>query len=347
MLQRYLLFWLILSSLLAGIWPQLWGTAAWDPFLASRAWLGWIVATVMFCVGTLLPVSEVQNVLRRWPLILSGTAVQYISMPALAWLIATLFGFTGDLKIGLIMVGCVPGAMASNVLTMVARGNISYSVGLTTSATLLSPLIVPLVLRLTLGATADIGFLLQTAYLLVIQVVIPVITGFFLCRFSTTARLWAIRLSPSLANLSILWVIALVVALNRDNFAMLPLLLVVALLLINLGGYLAGAWGGRLVGLDGGMCRALMLEVGMQNAGVGASLAKSLFPDQPQIALPCGLFAFGCMATGTLLAAWLHRRPLSDHLNHAAAVPDNRFSSPDEAVYAVSIEQANSNDSTE
>ena len=53
--------------------------------------------------------------------------------------------------IGVILVGCVPGAMASNVLTLAARGNTSYSVSLTTSATLLSPLIVPFALWLTLG----------------------------------------------------------------------------------------------------------------------------------------------------------------------------------------------------
>jgi BASS family bile acid:Na+ symporter len=59
------------------------------------------------------------------------------------------------------------------------------------------------------------------------------------------------------------------------------------------------------------MQRALMLEIGMQNAGLGASLAVSLFPSQPGVALPCGLYAFGCMLTGTMLAQWLSRRPLS------------------------------------
>ena len=307
MLQKHLLLWLTLSSMLAGFWPNLFGATAFDPFLASASHIGWIVAAVMFCVGTLLPTDEVRNVLNRWPLIVGGTAVQYISMPFLAWAVATAFGMTGDLRVGTIMVGCVPGAMASNVLTMVARGNVSYSVGLTTSATLLSPLIVPVALRLTLGAQADAEFLTKSAVSLVIQVVIPVLLGLFSQRLSILKQV-ADRISSHVANISILWVIAIVVAANRQAIQEFPVVLIAGLLLINFGGYVAGQLGGRLLRLDSGMRRALMLEIGMQNAGVGASLAKGLFPDNPRVALPCGLFAFGCMTTGTLLAQFLRNR---------------------------------------
>lgn len=311
MLKRYLLLWLILSSLIGAWWTSLFGESAFDPFLASKPWLGWMVAVVMFCVGTLLPTDEVRYVLNRWPLVLGGTVVQYTSMPFLAWLMATLFGFTGDLRLGLIMVGCVPGAMASNVLTMVARGNVSYSVGLTTSATLLSPFVVPIALKLTLNQEASSALLMNTATQLVTQVVVPVVAGFVVCQLSHAARSLANLLSSNIANLSILWIIAVAVASNRANFADLPMALIVALLLINLGGYLSGQVGGRLLGVDSGMRRALMLEIGMQNAGVGVSLATSLFAESPRAALPCGLFAFGCMATGTVLAEVLKRIPAS------------------------------------
>ena len=308
MFWKSLLFWLVASSLVAAVWPELFGKTAFDPFVESKHALGWIVAIVMFCVGTLLPLAEVKNVARRWHVILGGTAIQYTSMPFLAWLVATGFGFSDDLKVGVIMVGCVPGAMASNVLTMVAKGNVSYSVGLTTSATLLSPIVVPIVLWLTLGASADQDLLLRAALLLVLQVVIPVVCGFGLARLSSIFERYAGQVSGIVANVSILWIIAVVVALNRDAILAWPIVLMLALLLINIGGFLSGQFGGKLLGLDTGMRRALMLEIGMQNAGVGASLANSLFPESPTIKLPCGLFAFGCMTTGTILAEVLKRR---------------------------------------
>jgi BASS family bile acid:Na+ symporter len=50
------------------------------------------------------------------------------------------------------------------------------------------------------------------------------------------------------------------------------------------------------------MRRALTLEVGMQNAGLGAALAVKLFPDQAGVAIAPALYTFGCMLTGTMLA---------------------------------------------
>lgn len=309
MLQRYLLLWLVLSSLLAGLWPRLTGTATLDPFTSSKPLLGWLVTAIMFCVGTLLPVREVADVLKRWPLILGGTAVQYTAMPALAWGLTLLIALPSQLRTGVILVGCVPGAMASNVLTILARGNVSYSVGLTTSATLLSPLIVPLALRITLGAEADTQLLINAAVMLCLQVVLPVIVGFILCRRFERFAAWSARWCGRIANMCILWVIAVVVALNRERIAAMPANLATVLVLLNLGGFAAGYAGGLGLRLTAGMRRALMLEVGMQNAGVGAALAVGLFPDQPDVALPCGLFAFGCMLTGTVLAQALGMFP--------------------------------------
>ena len=58
------------------------------------------------------------------------------------------------------------------------------------------------------------------------------------------------------------------------------------------------------------MRRALTLEVGMQNAGLGAALAIALFPDQPGIAVAPAIYTFGCMLTGTALAtAWSMMSP--------------------------------------
>ena len=300
MVQRYLVFWLVLSSLLAAIWPRF--AIPVDPFVESKPLLGWVVAVTMFCVGAILPRREVLLVARRWPLVFGGTAVQYAAMPFLAWALATLFRFSDELRIGMIMVGCVPGAMASNVLTLVARGNVSYSVGLTTSATLLSPVIVPVALSLTLQADADIELLLNASLLLCLQVVLPVLTGFVLSQNVPSFQALASRYASLVANLAILWIIAVVVGLNRERILNLPVVLMTALLLLNVIGYAAGYFGGGLLRISPGMRRALMLEVGMQNAGVGASLATKLFPDLPGVSLPCGLFAFGCMLTGTVLA---------------------------------------------
>ena len=147
---RLVLLGLLASSALAYAWPDLFGDG-FDPFLASKPWLWPLIAAAMFVIGWLLPRDEVRQVADRWPAVLAGTAIQYTAMPLLAFGFGLLLAPDRDALVGILLVGCVPGAMASNVLTLLARGHVSYSVGLTTAATLLSPLVVPLAMRLTLG----------------------------------------------------------------------------------------------------------------------------------------------------------------------------------------------------
>ena len=78
--------------------------------------------------------------------------------------------------------------------------------------------------------------------------------------------------------------------------------MLVALLILNLLGYAAGFFGGRLMQLPSGMRRALTLEVGMQNAGLGTVMVSELFSNQPDALIPTAAYTFVCMLTGTILA---------------------------------------------
>lgn len=306
MLERHLILWLSLLSLVAYFWSGFLPAAP-DPFLATRPYLSHFFAATMFAVGCLIPRQEMVQVARRWPSVLGGTVIQYSAMPLLAFLCAHLVPLTPESTLGLIVVGCVPGAMASNVLTLVARGNVSYSVSLTTSATLLSPLIVPVALWVTLSARVYLDPL-AVSFKLLTEVVGPLLAGHLLSRtFRRVERAARIGAAP-VASLFILWIIAVVVALNRTHLSQVEGSLLGALLGVNLLGYGAGSLGGKLLGLEVPLRRALTLEVGMQNAGLGTLLVLSFFPDQPAAAIPPAAYTFGCMLTGTALAQFWARR---------------------------------------
>ncbi len=315
MLQRYLIVWLSLLSLLAYGWAQF--SWAYDPFRASAPHLKHVITFTMLIIGGLLPPEEVRQIFKKWKMVLGGTALQFLIMPALAYSIGILFGLPKELFIGIILVGTVPGAMASNVLTLLSKGNISYSVCLTTSATLLSPILVPAILYLAVQVEGiDNAKMLSDSFsFLVIRLFIPVLTGYILARkFSVCEKIFQ-KVGSTFANLSILWIIAVVVNKSQPKITdgVLPVSLLVqlliVLLLINLLGYLGGFWGGKLLPISHPMRRALTLEIGMQNAGLGAVMAGELFKDQSTIALPPALYAFVCMFTGTILAQYWSRTP--------------------------------------
>ena len=313
-IEKYLLFWLLMLSGVAFFADRI---LPLDVFAKSGNILPYLIVVTMFAIGWMLPTEEVRQVLSHWPSVFGGTAIQFVTMPMLAYVLATQFQLTDGLFIGTMMVGCVPGAMASNVLTLMAGGNTGYSVCLTTTATLLSPLVVPFALWLTLGNSVDPNTFWQAAVKLSWMVLIPVVLGYVLSQLRPEWKTGGSVVGSIAANLTILWIIAFVVAKNRDYLATMEWLLVPMLLILNLLGYAAGFFGGKLLRLPFGMRRALTLEVGMQNAGLGTALVKELFPDDASVLVPPALYTFGCMLTGTLLARIWNRQNTDAMLERA------------------------------
>ena len=143
-------------------------------------------------------------------------------------------------------------------------------------------------------------------------VVLPVCLGFLLGRkfpgFEEDAKV----IGSTVANLAILIIIAVVVGKSRTVLMDIKGSLLIALLLTNIGGYCAGILGGSAMRLPDAMKRALTLEVGMQNAGLGAVLAGALFADNDTVKVAPALYTFGCMLTGTMLASYWSRSAASE-----------------------------------
>lgn len=324
MLQRYLILWLTLTCAVAAACDH-WLPTPWDPFKLSGPILKYLFALTMFAVGALLPADELKEALRRWPWVLGGTLTQFAWMPLMAYLLARTAGLSDDLLLGVIMVGCVPGAMASNVLTLASRGNVSYSVCLTTTATLCSPLIVPLTLYLAVRVEGiDRSQMAVDAFQsLLLQVVGPVLAGRWLASvWPAFARLMQ-RCGANLANAVIIWIIAFVVNASAGRLESLTWVLPAVLLGLNLSGYVGGYLSSRGMRLPDSMRRALILEIGMQNAGLGTILAKQLFSDRPLVQLPPALYTFGCMLTGAVLAQiWSRSEPTDLAADTEAQIQD-------------------------
>ena len=308
---KSLLFWLVLTSGIALVWPaERW---QWDPFVLPPALLWSLIVTTMFCLGTLVRSDELRPLKTRPWWVALGVATQVLVMPAAAWLVTRVVPMSTELAAGVILVGCVPGAMASNVLTNAAGGSVAYSVCLTTVATLLSPLTVPTALWILAADVQAAQTLMrptETAVALFLKVVLPTIVGYLLARQLEVVRRHSDRWSSVIAAIALLWIIASVVAGNRSRLTDLGSLLAIALFAINLIGYAGGYLSSVLAGLPDRFGRALTLEVGMQNAGLGTVLAVSLYGEHTIATIPTAAYTFGCMLTGTVLAVgWRRRRP--------------------------------------
>ncbi len=308
-LVRSLLFWLVLSSGVAFVWPV--KQLGFDPF-SSSPWLLWsLIVVTMFALGTLVRHDELRPLRDRPWWVVLGVGTQVLVMPVAAWLVTRIVPMDEELAAGVILVGCVPGAMASNVLTSTAGGSVAFSVSMTTVATLLSPITVPTVLWIVAGLHAE-DSLAKSSILLALLVVLPTIMGYLIARRSTRVRDVARRFSSLAASIALLWIIATVVADNRDKLLGVGAVLMLSLLVVNGVGYAAGFGVGTVARLPDRFRRALTLEVGMQNAGLGTALAVSLYGSATVATIPTAAYTFGCMLTGTLMAVLWQRNASAD-----------------------------------
>ncbi len=310
--RNALFLWLLGTSGLAWAWPMFGWQA--DPFRLPGWGLWGLVAVTMLSLGATIDADQLRELRRRPADVLLGVGVQCTWMPLLAWSVVRMLQLDGPMAGGVVLVGCVPGAMASNVLTLLSRGNVSYSICLTTVATLLAPVTVPLLLTVLAHVSAEDSLVdpWGISRTLVGTIVMPVAIGYIakerLPAVQPVAQLWA----PRAAACALLWIIASVVAGNRERLAHVESAMLLGLVVINLSGY-AGGWAvGRLTRMSLPMRKALTLEIGMQNAGLGTALAGTLYGAGSAAQIPTAAYTFGCMFTGTVLAGWWNHRRNSE-----------------------------------
>jgi len=276
-------------------------------FMVFKNYFLWCFAATMFALGVVLKPEEARSALSRPSRIGLGVLSQFTIMPLLGFAAATLCVWQGvdpALALGFIIVGCAPGAMASNVITYLAGGAVAFSIAMTMVATMLAPLLTPMMVELLGSAYMDIPFwpMMQT---ILLTVVLPLLLGMALRTRLGSQQLKAEQIAPGIASLAIIIICSYAVAANHDRIADTPALVVALVILLNGLGYLLGWLAATLYGFDHRHKITLAIEIGMQNAGLGVALALKHF--QPETALPGALFAVWCIITAAGMTRWLHR----------------------------------------
>jgi len=269
-------------------------------------------AVTMFFVGTLVRPEETRAFRRAPGRAVAGFACQYTIMPLGAWLVSLLFA-DPQTRMGVVLVGCMPGAMASNLMTLLFAGDVVLSVTLTTAATLACPL----VLAFWLPLLADTRLALPLGPLVwnaTWMVVLPVVAGALVrARRPSMPPGWD-RAASAVASAAIVVILVIVVAANRDHLASLGPALFLGMLALNLGGYALAYLAATAMRWPEAQRRTLVIEVGMQNAGLGSVLALAHLG--PAGAVPSAFYTVLCLVT---TAAALPLRRLDRRATAAAA----------------------------
>jgi len=265
-----------------------------------------LLQIIMFGMGTELSLKDFANVIRMPRGILIGVAGHYIIMPLVGFAVANLFNFPGEIAAGIILVGCCPSGLASNVMSYLARANLALSVSVTTISTLLAPFLTPLLMRWLGGSFIEINFWGMVWDITKI-VILPVTAGLAFHYLIHGKFKWLDKAMPLLSMGGIAFIITIITAAGRDNLLKVGALLIVATFIHNLAGYFFGYWSARLLKFKEKDSRTIALEVGMQNAGLASGLALSM-GKLATAGLAPAIFGPVMNVTGSTLASWWHNR---------------------------------------
>lgn len=289
-------FWVLLFAILAFFRP------AW--FLPLTAAIAPLLGLVMFGMGLTLKGEDFREVARHPIRVLIGVLAQFVIMPGLAWLLCRLLQLPAEIAVGVILVGCCPGGTTSNVMTWLSRGDVALSVAITSVTTLLAPLVTPALVWLLASAWLPVSF--AAMFLSILQVVlVPIALGLLAQRLLGERTRQVAEVLPLVSVFSIVVIIAAVVAASQARIAESGLLIMAVVMLHNGFGLLLGYLTGKLTGMPLAQRKALAIEVGMQNSGLGAALANAHF--SPLAAVPSALFSAWHNLSGSLLAALFRR----------------------------------------
>ena len=252
-----------------------------------------IIGVIMFSMGLTLTTEDFKILAQRPFDICVGAIAQYLIMPFLALGLTKLLNLPDGIALGLILVGCCPGGVSSNIMSYLCGGDVAFSVGMTTVSTILSPVMTPFLVSFLASGTHISIKALPMLVSIVETVILPVALGFLLQ-----------KIMPGIAVLGLACVVGGVVSSQGAKFFESGVVIFVAVFLHNGLGYLLGYGAGRLVGMNTAKKRTIAIEVGMQNAGLATNLATTTaqFASTPESAIICAVSCTWHSISGTLLA---------------------------------------------
>src|SRR5450432_4613014 len=277
-----------------------------------------LLQVIMFGMGAELSLTELRTVLKKPKGILAGVVCHYTIMPLVGFTLANIFSFPKEIAAGIILVGCCPSGLASNVMAYLARANLALSVAVTAVSTLLAPFLTPVLMHFLGGELIEIHFWSMVWDIMKI-VILPIGAG--LCfHYLLRGRFSFIdRVMPMVSMGGIALIIVVITAAGRDSLLQVGLKLILVMFIQNAVGYLLGYWSGSLFGLSEKDCRTISLEVGMQNSGLASGLALTM-GKLATVGLAPAVFGPTMNITGSALANWWHRK-LADSRGFSNCLP--------------------------
>ena len=247
-----------------------------------------------------------------------GLGAQFILLPGLTFLLTLILRPPPSIALGMILVAACPGGNLSNIITYLARGNCAVSVSMTAVSTLAAIVMTPFNLSLWGSLNPDTARILQAVNLSPVDVFITV---FIILGIPLGIGMLISRSFPAMADkirrpfkifslIFFIGIVAAALAVNWQNFVQYVGLVFIGVLIHNALALNLGYWTGRLLHLSEQDNRAVAIEVGIQNSGLGLVLVFNFFGGLGGMAIIVAWWGIWHIIAGLITAFIFSRCPL-------------------------------------
>ena len=262
-----------------------------------------LLGLIMLTMGLTLTGEDFRILASRPFDIAIGSLAQFTLMPLIACGLVYVLDLPKEVGVGLILVGCCPGGVSSNIMSFLCKGDVAFSVGITTLSTLAAPVTTPLLMLWLAGESVDVDAVGMFSSILFVTI-LPVALGFALnAAFGKHPGFGEVKkLLPGVAVAGLACIVGGVVSAHGEKFMKSGVLIFVAVFCHNALGYVLGYVSGLLARFTRAKRRTISIEVGMQNAGLATVLAGKHFPTMPEAAIASAVSCVWHSISGALLA---------------------------------------------
>jgi BASS family bile acid:Na+ symporter len=235
----------------------------------------------MLGMGATLTVSDFGDVLKEPKAVSTGTLMQLLVVPLVAYVFITYAGLIGGVAVGIALVAAIPGGTTSNIFTYMAKGNSPLSISVTAITTLACLATTPFILSVLITEYLPVGFSMPAEQIvtdIALTLLLPLVIGMAILRYMPNQAAgiskWSIRAS-------LFGVLLIVVGssmagrIDTDAFGSTNMLLVLSFIVVlTIVGWLVP----KIIGLVRGDVVAVQMEVLVRNVNLGVLIKASMFP---------------------------------------------------------------------
>lgn len=247
-----------------------------------------------------------------------GLLSQFVLLPLITYLLTRILQVDASIALGMILVASCPGGSFSNIMTWLARGDLATSVSMTGISTLAALIMTPLNFTFYASLNPETSTILasiavepsQVMGLILMVLVVPLFAGMLVSqRFPNVADKMD-RPFRWLSMLLFLVFVAVAFSANGDLFLQYAQFFVGLVVLHNAIALLIGYSSSRAIGLSTGQTRAVTLEVGIQNSGLGLIIVFNFYPELGGMMIITAFWGVWHLVSGLALALYWSGRPL-------------------------------------